>query len=503
MKYSISTELPLLIIGLLVVTVGTALLCNRLFMSDYYVSQKAKALVASYDLIKQATQNDTLDTEGFDDRLENISNRYSVEILIVDVNSNTLKFVSKDPDRLKFKLWDHLFLQSNDNAPTDGEEGEIIVNNSAYTVEVCRDMRSDSNYIELWGNLDGGDMIIMTSALDSIMDSVHIANTFIAYILIGIMVIGALLAWLIARRITKPVLKLADISDRIARLDFNARYTDKSNNEIGFLGDNINKLSDSLEKNISELKTANNELMRDIEKKDRLEEQRKEFLSNVSHELKTPIALISGYAEGLTEGIASTKEDMDYYCNVIIEEAGKMNTIVARLLTLNQLEYGEDRVEIVRFDLAAMLKNCIQSTEILTKRNDIEVGIDCPDELYAWGDEFKVEEVFVNFLSNAINHCEGEKKIEIKVVTVGDHVRVTVFNSGQRIPEESIGYIWDKFYKVDKARTRKYGGSGVGLSIVKAIMESLNQRYGVDNYDNGVAFWFELDSARAEVGDDL
>ena len=109
-----------------------------------------------------------------------------------------------------------------------------------------------------------------------------------------------------------------------------------------------------------------------------------------------------------------------------------------------------------------------------------------------WADEFKTEEVFSNYFSNAINHVLGEKVIDVRLIRMENKVRVSVFNTGEPIPEDSLGHLWEKFYKVDKARTREYGGSGVGLSIVKAIMESMNQEYGVTNYDNGVAFWFEL-----------
>ena len=111
-----------------------------------------------------------------------------------------------------------------------------------------------------------------------------------------------------------------------------------------------------------------------------------------------------------------------------------------------------------------------------------------------WADEFKIEEVITNYLNNAMNHLDGERQITISIFREGDQVRITVFNTGQHIPEEDLDNLWTKFYKVDKARTREYGGSGIGLSIVKAIMNSLQQEYGVQNYENGVEFWFELDS---------
>jgi signal transduction histidine kinase len=159
------------------------------------------------------------------------------------------------------------------------------------------------------------------------------------------------------------------------------------------------------------------------------------------------------------------------------------------------LEFGNEKVSMERFDITAMIQNSLQSAELLAKQNDIEIRMEETPGYHVWGDEFKVEEVFMNYFSNAVNHCGGEKIIEVLIQPVDNRIRVTVFNTGIPIPEESLSQIWEKFYKVDKARTREYGGSGVGLSIVRAIMESMHQAYGVHNYENGVAFWFELERA--------
>ena len=299
----------------------------------------------------------------------------------------------------------------------------------------------------------------------------------------------------LANRITRPIMELAGISERMKHLDFNAKYTGDDRTEIAILGNNINEMSEVLETTISELKTANNELLKDIERKDQIDEMRKEFLSNVSHELKTPIALIQGYAEGLREGINDDEESREFYCDVIIDEAAKMNIMVKKLLTLNQLESGNEVVSMERFDITALIKNYIASSDILLKERDISVRMEDYEAIYVWGDEFKVEEVFMNYFTNAIHYAQDEKIIDVKLCRMGQQVRISVFNTGSPIPQDSIEHIWEKFYKVDKARTREYGGSGIGLSIVKAIMESMNQKFGVVNYENGVEFWFMLDVA--------
>ena len=276
-------------------------------------------------------------------------------------------------------------------------------------------------------------------------------------------------------------------------LDFDVRYKENRHDEIGVLGHSMNSLSDKLEQTISELKTANNELELDLQRRSEQEQMRQEFLANVSHELKTPIALIQGYAEGLQDNVNDDPESREFYCEVIVDEADKMNKMVKKLLSLNQLEFGKGQVHLEHFDLQQVVQSVLSSSEILFRQKEVTLSYNGDHPVYVWADEYMTEEVVMNYVSNALNHIDGEKIIEVKIVSCDGKARVSVFNTGKPIPEEDIDKIWSKFYKVDKARTREYGGNGIGLSIVKAIMEAHNQAYGVKNYDNGVEFWFELD----------
>ena len=235
-------------------------------------------------------------------------------------------------------------------------------------------------------------------------------------------------------------------------------------------------------------------LLRTILKQKTVEELKTDFTNNMTHELKTPIALIQGYAEGLKDNINDDEESREFYCDVIIDEAAKMNEMVKKLLNLNQLEFGEDQVNMERFDLNAVIKGVLQSSDILIRQKEAKVLFTGGDPLYVWGDEFKVEEVITNYLTNALNHLDYDHTIEISCKKEGNVVKTTVFNTGDPIPEEDLDKVWVKFFKVDKARTREYGGSGIGLSIVKAIMDSFQQQCGCQNYDNGVAFWFTLEA---------
>ena len=375
------------------------------------------------------------------------------------------------------------------------ETRDILYQSDKYTVQKVYDSRLLDDYIELWGTLDNGNFILIRTPIQGIKDNVHISNTFITYIGIGTLIIGIIAAFVLSSYISRPIKQLSNIAERMSELDFDIKYDGKDKGEIGLLGKSMNNMSQKLEENISQLKAANLELQRDIDKKEKLEKMRTDFLSNVSHELKTPIALIQGYAEGLKEGITDDPESMDFYCSVIMDEAAKMNNMVKRLLTLNQIEFGEDELVMERFDINELVKSVVNANELRATQKNLSITYDILDTpLYVWADEYKVEEVVTNYLSNAINHCCNENIIKIKVGQIDkDNVRVSVFNTGNNIPEADIEHIWEKFYKVDKARTREYGGNGIGLSIVKAIVESMGKTCGVNNLSDGVEFWFDLD----------
>lgn len=487
MKYSIKQQIAGIFIAVMAGTIILAWFVNNTFLEKYYISNKTHSIYSAYESLDDAVSGGSVATDEFDLELRGLCDMYNISVVVIDAQSDTIKSSSRDTDLLIRRLYDNVFQK---NAKINKLE-----ETDKYSLAITTDQGIGTDYLEMWGVLDNGNLFLIRCPLESIRESAQIANKFLAYIGIVATLVSALLIWFVTTRITKPIMELKDISARITNLDFETHYESRGRNEIDLLGEHMNQLSDTLEKTISELKTANNELQRDIEKKEQIDEMRKEFLANVSHELKTPIALIQGYAEGLKEGIHDDDEESkDFYCDVIIDESGKMNNMVKKLLTLNQLEFGNDVISMERFDVVAMIHNFLQSAEILTQQNQVTVRMEQEDPIYVWADEFKTEEVIRNYFSNAMNHVKGDKLIDIKFTLMENKVRIGVFNTGDPIPEDSLPHIWEKFYKVDKARTREYGGSGVGLSIVKAIMDSMNQKYGANNYTNGVEFWIELET---------
>lgn len=551
-KHSIRFKITVLFAGIICILIVMLLLFNITFSEKFYMQDKQEAMLNAYESIDDACNQysaGSISDTDLRNNLEQVSTSKGMSIIIVNSDWTTF-YVSTHGDemmleRLKKSIFNNDIFQGMpdksgsmqeqpdenrngdgrpddlpDNAGDNSDNGDrnagkktlpekiidmsgngasetrdILYQSDKYTVQKVYDSRLLDDYIELWGTLDNGNFILIRTPIQGIKDNVHISNTFITYIGIVTLIIGIIAAFVLSSYISKPIKQLSNIAERMSELDFDIKYDGKDKGEIGLLGKSMNNMSQKLEENISQLKTANLELQRDIDKKEKLEKMRTDFLSNVSHELKTPIALIQGYAEGLKEGITDDPESMDFYCSVIMDEAAKMNNMVKRLLTLNQIEFGEDELVMERFDINELVKSVVNANELRATQKNLSITYDILDTpLYVWADEYKVEEVVTNYLSNAINHCCNENIIKIKVGQIDkDNVRVSVFNTGNNIPEADIEHIWEKFYKVDKARTREYGGNGIGLSIVKAIVESMGKTCGVNNLSDGVEFWFDLD----------
>lgn len=537
-RYSVRVKMILLTFAAIFGTVALCIVLNETLLVRYYESSKQKTLGDVYAQIDRLVaeeggldfgvkaEDDGTDTvpedggkskseetennvpaegisEEFRLKLDRLCSKYNITTVILE------DFVSEEtrprPDDYYFfgpggennqadfvireLIGDYFF-------PGYGEklrEKKLEEEMEMYSIFSLYDAHMESKYIELVGYLSSGEMILMRSNVESMQESVRVANKFLVYAGLASAIVISVIMFFAGRRFTWPILRLADISKQMSELNFDIKYEVKSKDEIGTLGNSMNVLSEKLEKTISELKSANSELQMDIDRKTQAEEVRKEFLSNVTHELKTPIAVIQGYAEGLKDNISESPEEREFYCDVIIDEAAKMNTMVKKLLTLNQLEYGITPPEFCRFDLTEVIRSVLVSMEIMAKQNDVTVHFEQEEPVYVWADEYMVEEVLTNYISNAFHHVAGAKIVEVKLIPMGEIVRIAVFNTGIPIPAADLQNVWQKFYKVDKARTREYGGTGIGLSIVKAIMEAHNRAYGVKNHASGVEFWFELD----------
>lgn len=538
--HSIKFKITLLLVVTVTCLVAMLIGFNSIFSEKVYMNRKQKSMINSYENVNEIMQKYTdlqIDKDTMCADMENISTAKGISVLVVDSSWCTIYVSTQGDDsmmeRLRMSIFNGDIFKNNgsqDKAlePKDQEDDSdnpadkddkkehrkrlediidmsgtslvenrtIISSNDNYTLQKVYDERLGDYYLEIWGTLDNGYSIILRTPIQGIKDNVNISTTLIKYVGGAILAVGIIAAFVVSTYITRPIKQLSNIAEKMSEMDFNARYEGSDKGEIGLLGKSMNNMSEKLEHNIAELKKANLELKKDIDKKEKLEIMRTDFLSNVSHELKTPIALIQGYAEGLKEGITDDPESMEFYCDVIMDEANKMNTMVKRLLTLNQIEFGNDEPEMERFDINELIASVADANAIRAGQKNMSIVFDNRNEHnFVWADEYKTEEVLTNYISNALNHCDGKRAIEVRTEKSenGGTITVTVYNSGKNIADEDLERIWEKFYKTDKARTREYGGNGIGLSIVKAIMDSMGQEYGVRNVSDGVEFWFNLD----------
>lgn len=507
MKHSIRVRFTIVFMGLTAFMLIGIWCVNNWLLEDFYIDKKVGVLKQAYEEMDKLVVEKAVAGGSISDEFENntsiyegeqtsavqllrtLNDKYNIMIVIIDsVNDKAVVSSSREGNFMMEKARGYIL---GYHAP--GTETILLEEN--YTIQRTFEMRSKSFYLESWGYFsDNNTIFIMSTPLASIRESVLISNRFLAYVGLIALVLSSIVMYFTTKKVTSPILELANLSEKMSKLDFEAKYQGAALDEIGVLGNSMNVLSDRLKEAIGELKSANNELQRDIEEKIQIDDMRKEFIANVSHELKTPIALIQGYAEGLTEGMAEEKESRDYYCDVIMDEANKMNKMVRQLLNLTALEFGNDSVLLERFDIVELIQGVLSASGILIQQQGACIEFDSSQPVYVWADEFKIEEAVTNYVSNALNHLDGDKIIQIKIERLEGTVRVSVRNTGEPIPESDLPNVWTKFYKVDKARTREYGGSGIGLSIVKAVMDSHHKECGVRNVEDGVEFWFTLDS---------
>lgn len=466
------------IVGAIGVTVLLFWLACSFFINIFYTSQKKVSMEEAYWAINESCEEGYLYSGEYDRQLERMTNNMGVTVLVAQPNGDVVFSSTRDVRNEINRMYSSIM-------GPDADSAVILVENEQYMIKRELDSRLNESYMVLWGTLSDGNLVVIRCALESIYASTRIMSRFLIYISIISTIFGAIIAVLFARRITKPIIELKQLSKRMSDLDFNAKYASRKHpNEIDELGETFNVMSNKLEATISELKD-------DIAKLEAEEKSRKDFVTDVSHELKTPISLIQGYAEGLSEGVMEDEESRNFYLDVIKDEANHMNRLVRQLLDLSHLESSVVESDISEFNLTELISGIIENNKLAIEQAEATVEMPTAPCIIN-SDEFLIEQVLMNYVSNAIHHVDGERKINIRIIDEEKFTRVTVFNTGNSIPTEDVDHLWDKFYKVDKARTREYGGSGIGLSIVKATMEKLKGRYGVSNHLDGVEFYISI-----------
>lgn len=480
---SLRTKLFLIMTITIMAIVLALVLVNSIIVESYYLYYKKETILQSFYKINRYLTSNNISSSTAELELEKLAINNNLNILITN-NSNFVIYNSNK----EFKE----YLQGQEKI----EKGKILYKtDNAYIVE-AKDTKSEINFLMLAGVLDNDNIVYIRMPISSIKDSVKISNNFLYSIGIITVIISGIAILIISKKFTKPITELSNIANKMSNLDFSQKYRIKdSEDEIDNLGKSINKMSDKLEETITKLQKNNSELEKDIEEKSKIDEMRKQFISDVSHELKTPIALIQGYSEGLIENVNSDEESRKFYAEVIQDEANKMDKMVKELLELMKLEYGAKKFNDELFNVTELINEELRKYTVLLNENNIETKFDLKEPVYVYADSNFVEQIINNYLSNAIKNVEEinkEKYIKISLKIIKNKIRISVFNTGKNISKENMQRIWNRFYKEDTSRNRELGGTGIGLSLVKAIMNNYNNEYGVINKKNGVEFYFDL-----------
>ena len=477
------------------------IIINNVVLESFYLYSKTKSVKTVYEKIN--TYYNEININGnssvnIDEELNKISVKNDFEILIKSEENILLYSSEKELSTAIDKINDIIINNKINSFNYKTNKNVIIYRNSNVIIRKIVDLRGGINYIFLTAQLDNDYMLYIRIPISSIQESVKISNNLL--ILIGgiSIIIAGIIASIISRKFTEPITELNNIATSMSRLDFSKKYIEKdTEDEINNLGKSINIMSEKLEATIKQLRETNVELEKDIEEKSKIDEMRKQFISDVSHELKTPIALIQGYAEGLVENVNTDEESRKFYAEVILDEAEKMDDLVKSLLELMKLEYGKREFVSTKFDIVELINEVIRKCNVMLEENKIQVDFDQSKKIYVIADNFYIDQVVTNYFTNAIKHAEevnGKKQIRINIEErENSKIRIKVFNTGEKIKEENINKIWQRFYKEDTSRNRDDGGTGIGLALVKAIMNNYQNDFGVENKETGVEFYFDLD----------
>ena len=471
---------------IVLIIIISLILLNNFVLARFYLYNKKSNLKNAYSTIN-SYYNNKYSEKKIESELEKISVKNDFDIVIKNQYNETIYTSSKD------FLSSILLVPSMEYA---NKSDTILESKERYAIREFNDNVTNMKYIVLNAILDNGYKISIRMPISPIDESVSISNQFLSIIAIFVIIFGGIVLSIVSRRFSKPIEELNDIAKGMSNLDFSKKYVPSdSDDEIDDLGNSINTLSEKLESTINQLKDTNLELEKDVEEKSKINEMRKSFISDVSHELKTPIALIQGYSEGLIENVNTDEESRKYYAEVILDEATKMDKLVKELLELMKLEYGKMEFNNAEFDIVELEKDVIKKSQVMIEKESIEVEFEENKPIIVLADKFYTEQVFTNYITNAIKYSSeinGKKKIKIINEVKNDKLRVVVFNTSEGLSEEELTHIWDRFYKGDKSRNRENGGTGIGLAFVKAVMNNYGNEFGAKNALGGVEFYFEL-----------
>ncbi|MCU4970860.1 two-component sensor histidine kinase [Bacillus toyonensis] len=324
--------------------------------------------------------------------------------------------------------------------------------------------------------------IFSMTSLQPVDEAVQMIQEYYVYIVMFVLLLIFLASFYYSKKIARPLLQINKTTKKIANLDFSERVPVMSKDEIGDLSQNINVLSNTLHSHIEQLQ-------QDIEKEKQLEHTRKEFISGVSHELKTPLSIMKSCISILKDGVANHKKE--YYFKAMEKEVDKMDMLIVDMLELAKFESGTYKMQMDVFYIDKAIQHICEQLylEITKKQLHVHTHLAAIEVI---ANHHRMEQVLTNFITNAIRYTPEKEDIIISTIDEPSRIKVCIENKGAHIEEDQLDKIWDRFYRIDSSRQRSEGGTGLGLAISKNILELHGSEYGVQNTVDGVLFYFYL-----------
>lgn len=487
-KGKITKKIFIYISSLLVFNFLLVSIIGSTFLEKYTVKNKAKYIYDIYlDLVKLDTYSDK-----FNNKIKSISYE-NIYVMAYDYNTNKLIYSSVGTENTIINKEDiDLLIQEINNR----EKADAIINypTSAYENTIYN-ITGRQQQVTVFGKYlsqTSDKYLIIQTPYQPIIDISNVVSRFniISSLIVLLISIFPTLGFMYF--ITKPIKEATIVARSVKNKDFSKRCIIRTNDEISEMEEAINIMADSINTYTKELESANNSLKDDINNRKKIEQAQKEFISNVSHEIKTPISIISGYTEGIKQKLATTDEEREEFCNIILDECERMTNIVIELLNLSKLEDGTIKLEYSDFNINELCDLIISKFKLKCQNSKIKLKIESNKEYFVRADYNEIEKILINYVQNAYKHVYSNGTISIIIKEEGEYVYIGVNNDGLQIPEEEMSNIWNKFYKIDKSHKREENSTGLGLSIVKASMLLHKMPYGVKNTDNGVEFFIKL-----------
>lgn len=436
---SIRLKLFLVFILLLVVFQGISLITSTYFLDEVFVSSNQKTMVKIYNSLR----NKDLQKKNGAFLLYEMATELGGNITLIDKNVGVIASSSSHHNLNHSSLYRFSNVMENIKEIEKGNKGYTIFSVNSYE-------DSDKRTVVLIGRVAENQYLLIEKSLEMVYESSKIAEGFIIISSIGTFIIGSIIVYFLSKRLTKPIIHINYVAQEIAQLNFDKKVEKTTEDELGVLGESINLISDKLSGVLMDLRQSNAKLKEDIEKEKRLEKMRRKFVSSVSHELKTPISMIQGYADGLKFNIASSQEDREYYCDVIIDETDKMDHLVKDLLDLSSYESGAFKIVKSTFDLTELVKETVEKYRKVFQSKNIRLDVDFEEKCLIKADKLRIEQVITNFISNAEKYVSEKGCIKIETMKRENHLYVSVFNTGDPIPPSELQNIWTSFYKIDE-----------------------------------------------------